>query len=82
MWRGRKCPVALICMMGSQKIEVGHTLKSKNVGFSNRQKPVQHTVLYYVSKSRRGFAQIVCGQLQFFDNLVHNFVAKGLKESH
>jgi hypothetical protein len=73
-------------MMYSQKIEVGHTLESPRVlltqastgGFSNHQKQVLDNVLHYLSKSCRGFAQIIYVQLQFFDHLAHNFIAKRL----
>jgi len=33
---------------------------------------------YYLSKSVAGFAQIIYVQLQFFDHLAHDFIAKGL----
>ena len=33
---------------------------------------------YYLSEPSAGFAQIIYVQLQFFDNLAHDFIAKGL----
>jgi hypothetical protein len=33
---------------------------------------------HYLSKPSDGFAQIIYVQLQFFDHLAHNFIAKGL----
>jgi hypothetical protein len=34
---------------------------------------------HYLSKPVAGFAQVIYVQLQFFDHLAHNFIAKGLK---
>jgi hypothetical protein len=50
--------------------------------FSKCQKPVQDTVVYYLSKSSAGFAQIIYVQLQFFDHLAHKFIAKELQQLH
>ena len=69
------------CMMSSQKIEVGHTLKSKMrqpFCFSNHRERKQDIGPHYLSKPSDGFAQIIYAQLQFFDHSAHNFIAKGL----
>jgi hypothetical protein len=70
------------CMMSSQKIEVGHTLKSKKCSSLFAFQPVRNRprdiAPYYLSKPAAGFAQIIYVQLQFFDHLAHNFIAKGL----
>jgi hypothetical protein len=69
-------------MMSSQKIEVGHTLKSKNAAafllFNPSGTSPRTSVSIILSKSSAGFAQIIYVQLQFFDHHAHNFIAKGL----
>jgi hypothetical protein len=73
-------PESNTCMTSSQKIEVGHTLKSKNAPAFLLFKPsgtnIGHHSPLFEQTLGRNFPKLTYVQLQFFGHLAHDFTPK------